>query len=92
MAIVVNLDLLLVKRKMKLTELAGRVDITLANLSVLKQNKARAIRFSTLDALCRELGCQPGDLLEYLPGAPREAGPAVTVSGDDLEPEPESGL
>jgi putative transcriptional regulator len=67
MAIVVNLDLLLVKRKMKLTELAGRVDITLANLSVLKQNKARAVRFSTLDALCRELGCQPGDLLEYQP-------------------------
>jgi putative transcriptional regulator len=71
--IVVNLDLLLVKRKLKLTELAGRVDITLANLSVLKQNKARAIRFSTLDALCRELGCQPGDLLEYRPGPP-EAG------------------
>lgn len=70
MAIVVNLDLLLVKRKMKLTELAGRVDITLANMSVLKQNKARAIRFSTLDALCRELGCQPGDLLEYQPGQP----------------------
>lgn len=76
MAIVVNLDLLLVKRKMKLTELAGRVDITLANLSVLKQNKARAIRFSTLDALCRELGCQPGDLLEYQPGPP-----AATRSG-----------
>jgi putative transcriptional regulator len=69
MAIVVNLDLLLVKRKMKLTELAGRVDITLANMSVLKQNKARAIRFSTLDALCRELDCQPGDLLEYRPDA-----------------------
>jgi putative transcriptional regulator len=80
MAIVVNLDLLLVKRKMKLTELAGRVDITLANLSVLKQNKARAVRFSTLDALCRELGCQPGDLLEYQPD-PRAA------SGSD----PESG-
>lgn len=70
MAIVVNLDLLLVKRKMKLTELAGRVDITLANMSILKQNKARAIRFSTLDALCRELGCQPGDLLEYVPDPP----------------------
>jgi putative transcriptional regulator len=69
-AIVVNLDLLLVKRKMKLTELAGRVDITLANLSVLKQNKARAVRFSTLDALCRELGCQPGDLLEHQPDPP----------------------
>jgi len=87
----VNLDLLLVKRKMKLTELASRVDITLANLSVLKQNKARAIRFSTLDALCRELGCQPGDLLEYLPGAPREAGPVVAGSGEDPEPKPESG-
>ena len=91
MAIVVNLDLLLLKRKMKLTELAGRVDITLANLSVLKQNKARAIRFSTLDALCRELGCQPGDLLEYQPEAPRAAGPADASSGDDLEAEPESG-
>jgi putative transcriptional regulator len=70
MPIVVNLDLLLVKRRMKLTELAERVGITLANLSVLKQNKARAIRFSTLDALCRELGCQPGDLLEYRPDEP----------------------
>jgi putative transcriptional regulator len=70
MAIVVNLDLLLVKRKLKLTELSRRVGITLANLSVLKQNKARAVRFSTLDALCRELGCQPGDLLEYQPDAP----------------------
>jgi putative transcriptional regulator len=65
MAIVVNLDLVLVKRKMKLTELAERVGITLANLSILKQGKARAIRFSTLEALCRELECQPGDLLEY---------------------------
>jgi putative transcriptional regulator len=70
LAIVVNLDLLLVRRKMKLTELASRVDITLANLSILKQNKARAVRFSTLEALCRELGCQPGDLLEYQPGLP----------------------
>ena len=67
MPIIVNLDLLLVKRRMKLTELAERVDITLANLSILKQNKARAIRFSTLDALCRELECQPGDLLEFQP-------------------------
>jgi putative transcriptional regulator len=81
MAIVVNLDLLLVKRKMKLTELAGRVDITLANMSILKQNKARAIRFSTLDALCRELGCQPGDLLEYQPD-PR----AVPASDPDSDP------
>jgi putative transcriptional regulator len=74
MAIVVNLDLLLVKRKLKLTELAGRVDLTLANLSILKQNKARAIRFSTLEALCRELNCQPGDLLEYRPGPADRAG------------------
>lgn len=65
MSISVNLDLMLVKRKMQLTELSQRVGITLANLSILKTNKARAIRFSTLDALCRELDCQPGDLLEY---------------------------
>jgi len=65
MAIRVHLDLLLVQRQMSLTELADRVGITLANLSILKTNKARAIRFSTLDALCRELDCQPGDLLEY---------------------------
>ena len=67
MPIILNLDLLLVKRKMKLTELAARVDLTMANLSILKQNKARAIRFSTLEALCRELDCQPGDLIEYRP-------------------------
>jgi len=85
MAIVVNLDLLLVKRRMKLTELAGRVDITLANMSVLKQNKARAIRFSTLDAICRELGCQPGDLLEYVPGPP----PAQTAGSDRQVPGPD---
>jgi putative transcriptional regulator len=65
MGIYVNLDLMLVKRRMSLSELADRVGITLANLSILKTNKARAIRFSTLAALCRELQCQPGDLLEY---------------------------
>lgn len=65
MPIQVNLDLMLVKRKMSLTELADRVGITLANLSILKTNKARAVRFSTLEALCRELECQPGDLLEH---------------------------
>ena len=94
MAIIVNLDLLLVKRKMKLTELAGRVDITLANLSVLKQNKARAIRFSTLDALCRELGCQPGDLLEYQPEprrSPGATGPADGDSSHEPESSPKSG-
>ena len=65
MEIYVNLDLMLLKRRMSLSELADRVGITLANLSILKTNKARAIRFSTLAALCRELECQPGDLLEY---------------------------
>ncbi len=61
----VNLERLMTQRKMSLTELAGRVGLTLANLSNIKTNKARAIRFSTLEALCRELVCQPGDLLEY---------------------------
>ena len=68
MAIVVQLDELLHPRRMTLTELAARIDITLANLSILKTGKARAIRFSTLDALCRELDCQPGDLVAYEPG------------------------
>jgi putative transcriptional regulator len=66
MAIKVNLDLLLVQRGMKLSELAEAIDITLPNLSILKTNKARAIRFTTLDAICKELECQPGDLIEYL--------------------------
>ncbi len=70
MTIRVNLDLMLVRRKMTLSELAERVGITLPNLSILKTNKARAIRLSTLDAICRELGCQPGDLLEYVEGDP----------------------
>ena len=55
------------KRKVGLTELAGKVDITLANLSILKNNKAKAVRLQTLDAICRELDCQPGDILEYVP-------------------------
>jgi putative transcriptional regulator len=63
MPIHVNLDLMLVRRQMTLSELAERVGVTLPNLSILKTNKARAIRFSTLDAICRELDCQPGDLL-----------------------------
>jgi putative transcriptional regulator len=66
MAIRVSLDRVMLQRGMTLTDLAERVGITLANLSVLKTNKARAIRFSTLDALCRELDCQPGDLLEWV--------------------------
>ena len=64
----INLDVMLARRKMSLTELADRVGITLANLSVLKTGKAKAVRFSTLDALCRALDCQPADLLEYVPG------------------------
>ena len=67
MAIVVNLDVMMAKRKIGLTELAGKVDITLANLSVLKNNKAKAVRFSTLEAICEALDCQPGDILEYRP-------------------------
>lgn len=63
--ITVNLDAMLTKRHMTLTELSERVDITQANLSILKTGKARAVRFSTLDAICRELRCQPGDLLEH---------------------------
>ena len=65
MAIVIKLDELLHNRRMTLTELAERVDITVANLSILKTGKARAIRFSTLEAICAELGCQPGDILEF---------------------------
>jgi putative transcriptional regulator len=65
MSIIVNLDKIMLDRKISLTELAERVDITMANLSILKNNKARAVRFSTLDALCRELDCQPGDILSY---------------------------
>ena len=67
MAIAVKLDELLHERRMTLTDLAERIDITLANLSILKTGKARAIRFSTLEAICRALGCQPGDILEFVP-------------------------
>ena len=70
MPIRVRLDRLLVDRRMSLTELADRVGVTLANLSILKTGKARAVRFSTLDRLCRELDCQPGDLLVFEPGPP----------------------
>lgn len=72
MAIRVLLDRMLVQRRMSLTELADRVGVTVANLSILKTGKARAIRFSTLDALCRELDCQPGDLLRFEPGVELE--------------------
>ena len=65
MAIIVNLDVMLAKRKMSLTELSEKVGITMANLSILKTGKARAVRFSTLDAICKALNCQPGDILDY---------------------------
>jgi putative transcriptional regulator len=67
MAIIVNLDVMMAKRKIALGELAERIDITPANLSVLKTGKAKAIRFSTLEAICKELDCQPADILEYRP-------------------------
>lgn len=63
----INLDVMMAKRKMSLTELAEKVGITMANLSVLKTEKAKAIRFSTLEAICKTLDCQPGDILEYIP-------------------------
>lgn len=65
--IVVNLDVMMAKRKVSLTDLAERVDLTPANLSILKTGKARAVRFSTLERICKELDCQPGDILEYRP-------------------------
>ena len=65
MAIIVNLDVMMAKRKMSLNELSEKVDITLANLSILKTGKAKAIRFSTLEAICEVLDCQPGDILEF---------------------------
>ena len=67
MSIMVNLDVMMAKRKMSLGELAQKVDITMANLSILKNNKARAVRFSTLEAICKALDCQPGDILEFVP-------------------------
>lgn len=67
MAIVINLDVVMAKRKVGLTELAGEVDITLANLSILKNNKAKAVRLTTLDSICKALKCQPGDILQYVP-------------------------
>lgn len=67
MAIIINIDVMLAKRKMKVMELSEKVGITMANLSVLKNGKAKAIRLSTLEAICRALDCQPGDILEYKP-------------------------
>lgn len=72
MSIIVNLDVMMAKRKKGLTELANEVDITLANLSILKNNKAKAVRFTTLEAICKALECQPGDILEYVEDAENE--------------------
>ncbi len=66
MGIIVNLDVMMAKRKIGVTELAKEIDLTMANLSILKNNKAKAVRFTTLDALCKALRCQPGDILEYV--------------------------
>ncbi len=74
MAIIVNLDVMMAKRKMSLGELSQRVDVTMANLSILKNNKAKAVRFSTLEAICKALDCQPGDILEFVPDNDAEHG------------------
>lgn len=70
MAIVINLDVELAKKKMSVTDLAAAIDLAVANVSILKNGRAKAVRFSTLDAICRVLGCQPGDILSYLPDTP----------------------
>jgi putative transcriptional regulator len=80
MPIVVKLDDMLYARRMTLTELAERIGITLANLSILKTGKARAVRFSTLEAICEVLQCQPGDLLEYAPSAVADEAPAAAAA------------
>jgi putative transcriptional regulator len=88
-ATIVHIDVMLAKRKMRVTELAARVGITLANLSVLKNGKARAIRFSTLEGLCRALDCQPGDLLAYRPDDPPDAPKAApSLAPADAVPSP----
>lgn len=79
MPIKLNLDRVMLERRISLTELAERIGLTLANLSILKTNKARAVRFSTLAALCRELRCQPGDLIEYVDAPPT---PDESITGE----------
>ena len=74
MSSVINLDVMMAKRKKSLGQLAGEVDITLANLSILKNNRAKAVRLSTLDAICRALDCQPGDILQYVSDGEGEEG------------------
>ena len=79
MAIRINLDVMMARRKIGLTELSKEVDVTMANLSILKNNKAKAVRFSTLDAICKALDCQPGDILEYVPD-----GDGAEISGKGI--------
>ena len=79
MAIRINLDVMMARRKIGLTELSKEVDVTMANLSILKNNKAKAVRFSTLNAICKALDCQPGDILEYVPD-----GDGAEVSGKGI--------
>lgn len=87
MGIVVNLDVMMAKRKMGLTELASEVDITMANLSILKNNKAKAVRFSTLEAICKALSCQPGDILEYVDDMDD-----IEIEEKDIGPAEKAGL
>ena len=79
MAIRINLDVMMARRKIGLTELSQEVDVTMANLSILKNNKAKAVRFSTLNAICKALDCQPGDILEYVPD-----GDGAKISGKGI--------
>ena len=81
MAIIINLDVMMAMRKKSLTELAGEIDLTLANLSILKNNKAKAIRLSTLNEICKALDCQPGDLLQYV------ADEDIPANADDEMPD-----
>ena len=92
MAIVIRLDRVLADRKMQLTQLASRIGITLANLSNLKTGKVRAIRFTTLDAICRELGCQPGDILEYEPSIGEEEWETMLTSRTGSNSSPGSAM
>lgn len=84
MAIIINLDVVMAKNKIGLTELANEVDITLANLSILKNNKAKAVRLSTLNAICKALNCQPGDILEYIDDPEDDASRTPPENKDEM--------
>jgi putative transcriptional regulator len=91
LAIIITIDVMLAKRKMSVTELADRVGITIANISVLKNGKAKAIRLSTLEAICKALQCQPGDILEYNPDGQEHAGQAEDQRHTAFQVAPVSG-